>query len=406
MQVPTLNFILKKSKSLKDGTVPIYLRVTINGTRTELSSKITIHAIEWDERSGRIKGKAPIVIRQNKALNDLTVQVYEAIEEILKHKLPVDAKNLKLALSGELDKKVLLVSTYEKFLVFLKSRIGRDYTEDSYEINQVTFNQLLEYLEKENKMQLAIDDVTNAFFHRFELFLKTEKENAHNTVYKKVERVKSMFKWAYSMDFTQKDLGKKFRIKRQRKDVVFLTQEELDRFSSIETVGRLEIIRDCFLFICYTSLAFKEIQSLRMENFSRKIDGGYGLIVKRQKTNKNIPEIPLLPQALEMINKYRFHPKCQSEGCLLPIPSNQKFNAYLKELAVLAKIEKPLTTHVGRKTFATTIALRNGMSMEVVSKILGHQNMRITQEYYADLQNERINEEFKKLNITLNQKVS
>lgn len=127
-QVPTLNFILKKSKPLKDGTVPIYLRVTLNGTRTELSTKINVNPKDWDERPGRIKGRGPIVIRNNKALNDLTVQVYDGIEEIIKHKLSVDSKNLKLALKGELEKKTLLISTYELFLEFLRTRIGFDYS--------------------------------------------------------------------------------------------------------------------------------------------------------------------------------------------------------------------------------------------------------------------------------------
>lgn len=405
-QVPTLNFILKKNKPLKDGSVPIYLRVTLNGTRTELSTKINVNPKDWDERSGRIKGRGPIVIRNNKALNDLTVQVYDGIEEIIKHKLSVDSKNLKLALKGDLEQKTLLISTYEMYLEHLKKRIGIDFTDSSFEINHVTFNHFKEFLQREMKLDLGMDEFSNVLFNRFEQFLKLEKENSHNTVYKKIERLKSMFKWAYTLEYAQKDLTRKFRIKRQKKEIVFLTQEELDRLAGLQTIERLEIIRDCFLFMCYTSLAFKEIHSLTSDNLSRKITGGYGLVQKRQKTGKNIPEIPLLPQALNLIKKYEKHPKRIREKKLLPIPSNQKFNAYLKELGTLAKIEKPITTHVGRKTFATTIALRNGMSMEVVSKIMGHQNMRITQEYYADIQDERITTEFRKLNITLNQNAS
>ena len=130
-QVPTLNFILKKSKPLKDGTVPIYLRVPLNGTRTELSTKINVNPKDWDERSGRIKGRGPIVIRNNKTLNDLTVQVYDGIEEIIKQKFSVDSKNLKLALKGDLVQKTLLISTYELYLEHLKKRIGIDFTDSN-----------------------------------------------------------------------------------------------------------------------------------------------------------------------------------------------------------------------------------------------------------------------------------
>jgi integrase len=191
-------------------------------------------------------------------------------------------------------------------------------------------------------------------------------------------------------------------MKKQKKVIVFLTQEELNRIHELKLITRLETIRDGFLFMCYTGLPFNEIESLEESNLSRKINGSYGLIFSRKKTSKNLPEIPLLPQALILLEKYKDHPKRIREKKLLPIPSNQNFNAYLKEIGTLAGIEKSITTHTGRKTFATTVALRNGMSMEVLSKILGHSNMRITQEHYAEVQNERVNEEFEKLNKKMN----
>lgn len=234
------------------------------------------------------------------------------------------------------------------------------------------------------------------------MFLKLTKGNQHNTVFKKVERLKAMLKWAFDMEYAKKDISRKFKMKKQRKEICFLTQEELNRIHELEiSIPRLQIIKDSFLFMCYTGLAFKEIESLGVVNLSMNIKGGYGLILTRQKTQKNIPEIPLLPQALQILERYKMHPKRIREGKLFPIPANQNFNSYLKELATLANIEKPLTTHIGRKTFATTVALRNGMSMEVLSKILGHTNMRITQESYADLQNDRIREEFEKLSQKL-----
>lgn len=203
------------------------------------------------------------------------------------------------------------------------------------------------------------------------------------------------------MEYASKDLSRKFKIKKQRKEIIFLTTEELERIKEIDSVERLNVIRDTFLFLCYTGLGFREIAGLKEEHLTRNIHGGYSLVLTRHKTQKNIPETPLLPQALELIRKYEKHPARLNEGKLLPVLSNQKFNAYLKEIGILAKIEKPITTHVGRRTFATTIALKNGMSMEVLSKTLGHSNMRITQECYAELQNERIREEFEKISEKL-----
>jgi integrase/recombinase XerD len=406
MYIPTLNYWLNQKKLNKDGLAPIYLRVTINGTRTEISSKISIPIEKWDATNNRVKGKQPIDIRYNKQLADLAIQVHQSIDVLVQNKFPIKASNIKLAISGELIKKSILLEVYQDYLLHLKGRIGDNYTHSSFEINQTTFDQVKEFLQKEQKEELPIEEFLNPLYLRLELFLKKEKGNQHNTVYKKIERLKSMFKWAYSMEFVEKDLSRKFKMKRHKKKIIFLTQEELNRIHELTLIPRLETIRDGFLFMCYTGLPFNEIESLEEGNLSRKIDGGYGLIFSRKKTSKNLPEIPLLPQALILLEKYKDHPKRIRERKLLPIPSNQNFNAYLKEIGTLAEIEKSITTHTGRKTFATTVALRNGMSMEVLSKILGHSNMRITQEHYAEVQNERVNEEFEKLTLTLNQKIS
>jgi site-specific recombinase XerD len=401
MHIPTLNYWLNQKKLNKDGLAPIYLRVTINGTRTEISSKISIPFEKWDDKNSKVKGKQPIDIRYNKQLADLAIQVHQSIDVLVQNKFPINASNIKLAISGQLIKKTILLEVYQDFLLHLKGRIGNDYTESSFEINQTTFDQVKEFLIKERNENLPLEEFTNALYLRLELFLKKEKGNQHNTVYKKIERLKSMFKWAYSMEFAEKDLSRKFKMKKQKKVIVFLTQEELNRIHELKLITRLETIRDGFLFMCYTGLPFNEIESLEESNLSRKINGSYGLIFSRKKTSKNLPEIPLLPQALILLEKYKDHPKRIREKKLLPIPSNQNFNAYLKEIGTLAGIEKSITTHTGRKTFATTVALRNGMSMEVLSKILGHSNMRITQEHYAQVQNERVNEEFEKLSIKL-----
>lgn len=404
MNIPTLNFLIQEKKLKRDGNAPIYLRITINGTRAELSTKIDAHPSKWDAKKGLIKGKDPLAIRLNQQLYNLQTKVYEALEQIKQQRYDITASNLKLALSGKLFQSHTVIQLYTLFFEQLENRVGSDFSASSLEIHKTTFEQVQEFLKAEGKENLVIEEFNNQQFMRLEQYLKKEKANQHNTVYKKIERFKSMFKWAYEMDYTEKDLSKKFKIKRIKKEIVFLTQEELDRIIEIEAIERLEIIRDAFVFMCYTGLAFNEIQSLSEENLSKNINGGYGLILSRKKTTKNIPEIPLLPIPLGLISKYDKHPKRIREKKLFPIPANQNFNGYLKELAALAKITKPVTTHTARKTFATTIGLRNGMSMEVLSKTLGHSSMRITQESYAELQNDRIQEEFATLSIKLNSK--
>ncbi len=401
MNIPTLSFQLQEKKLKKDGNAPIYLRITINGTRSEVSTKIDIEPSKWDSKKELIKGKEPVTIRLNQQLQNFKLKVYDVLEQIKIQRYDITANNLKLGLSGELFQSHTLKQVYALFIENLENRVGTDYSPASLEINKTTYDHLIEFLDQEGKAQLKPEEFNNQKFLKFENFLKSKKQNSHNTVYKKIERVKAVFKWAYEMDYLEKDHSKKFKIKKQKKEIIFLTQEELDRLKAIKPIERLAIIRDAFLFMCYTGLAFNEIERLSEENLSKNISGGYGIIMTRQKTSRNIPEIPLLPMALDLISKYENHPKRIIEKKLFPIPANQNFNGYLKELAALAKIDKPVSTHTARKTFATTIGLRNGMSIEVVSKALGHSNIRITQESYADLQNDRIREEFEKLEKNL-----
>jgi site-specific recombinase XerD len=402
MNIPTLTFLLQEKKLKKDGNAPIYLRITINGTRSEVSTKVDIAPSKWDSKKELIKGKEPLTIRLNQELQNFKLKVYDVLEQVKIQRYDITANNLKLGLSGELFQNHTLKQVYALFIENLENRVGTNYSPASLEINKTTYDHLIEFLDQEGKAQLKPEEFNNQQFLKFENFLKSKKQNSHNTVYKKIERVKAVFKWAYEMDYIEKDHSKKFKIKKQKKEIIFLTQEELDRLKAVKPIERLAIIRDAFLFICYTGLAFNEIERLSEENLSKNIAGGYGIIMTRQKTSRNIPEIPLLPMALDLISKYKNHPKRILEKKLFPIPANQNFNGYLKELAALANIDKPVSAHTARKTFATTIGLRNGMSMEVVSKALGHSNIRITQESYADLQNDRIREEFEKLEKNLN----
>ena len=406
MNIPTLTFLLQEKKLKKDGNAPIYFRITVNGTRAELSTKIDVFPTKWDAKKEMIKGKEPLTIRLNQQLQNLKQKVYDVLEQIKIQRYDITANNLKLGLSGVLFQSHSLIQVYKLFIENLETRLGTDYSPASLEINKTTYDHLAEFLQQEGKAQLKPEEFNNQQFLKFEQFLKSKKKNSHNTVCKKIERIKAMLKWVYEMDYCEKDLSKKFKIKKQKKEIIFLTQEELNRLKALKPIERLEIIRDAFLFMCYTGLAFNEIERLKEENLSKNISGGYGIIMTRQKTSKNIPEIPLLPIPLDLISKYEKHPKRIFEKKLFPIPANQNFNGYLKELAALAKIEKPISTHTARKTFATTIALRNGMSMEVVSKALGHSNIRITQESYADLQNDRIREEFEKLNQKLKPQIN
>ena len=154
---------------------------------------------------------------------------------------------------------------------------------------------------------------------------------------------------------------------------------------------RLELVRDIFIFCCFTGLAYIDIQKLKQKEIGIGVDGGKWIFTRRQKTE--VPSrIPLLPPTIKLIEKYKEHPQCICRDKLLPILSNQKMNSYLKEIADACQINKNLTFHIARHTFATTVTLSNGVPIETVSKMLGHKNLRTTQ-HYAKILDKKISDD-------------
>lgn len=180
----------------------------------------------------------------------------------------------------------------------------------------------------------------------------------------------------------------------------YLTKEEIQALYNREfEMERLEHVRDIFLFCCYTGLAYADVKKLTPENISKGLDGEYWIFVDRTKTGSS-SNVPLLPIASEIMKKYKEHPMVVNSGNILPVISNQKMNAYLKELATLCKINKNITFHMARHTFATTVTLSNGVSIETVGSMLGHKNLKTTQ-IYAKVVQEKVSQDMKKLKDTL-----
>jgi integrase len=176
-----------------------------------------------------------------------------------------------------------------------------------------------------------------------------------------------------------------YKIRMPKKKIQYLTQAELNRIELQDfKAERLNVIRDVFVFCCYTGLAYAELESLTPDNITTGMDGELWLNIHRKKTNKDY-QVPLLPKAFEKLEKYKNHPRCIKKGYCVPVPSNQRYNAYLKEIGDMAEIpqDKPLVSHLARKTFACNVGLANGMNIGVLSKLLGHSSIQITLDSYA-----------------------
>jgi site-specific recombinase XerD len=231
-----------------------------------------------------------------------------------------------------------------------------------------------------NRNDLFLKELNQRFIMNFELFLKVNEKIAHNTTIKYVQFLKRIINYAISNEWITHDPFKAFKCTFQPVIRECLTQEEIDRIQTKELpTQRLAQVRDIFVFCCYTGLAYADVKKLRYSEIAKGLDGDMWIQTFRAKTNTRVP-IPLLPQALALIDAYRAHHNAPSSS-VFPVPSNQKTNAYLKEIADVCGISKRLTFHLARHSFATTVTLSNGVPIETVSKMLGHTNIKTTQIY-------------------------
>jgi len=229
------------------------------------------------------------------------------------------------------------------------------------------------------------------FISDFEFYLKTEKHIGQITINKIIQRFRRPVKIAVAEGSLDRDPFMLHKTKSVRIQVVFLSPEELQQFEEYEfSQPRLRFVKDLFVFCCYTGLPYNELMHLEQKHIIKGFDGNLWIQMRREKTSKEL-SIPLLPKAEAILNKY------DGEAFLFPRISNQRYNSYLKEIAVIIGIEKKLTTHIARKTFASTVLLYNDVPMEIVSELLGHSSMKITQDSYGKIVEKKISLEMERL---------
>jgi integrase/recombinase XerD len=239
---------------------------------------------------------------------------------------------------------------------------------------------------------IKLKTLRSSFLEHYEYFLKTEKKLQQSTLNKAIQRFRRVITYAISEDYLDKDPFMLYKAKRVKKEVLFLSPEELKKLEETDfKIKRIQQIKDMFVFCCYTGLGFTEMKNLKKSDITKEFDGGLWLNVRRMKTSRSY-KVPLLPKAKKIMKAY------DAEGdYVFPKISNANFNAYLKEIADILGIEFNLTHHIARKTFASTVLLYNNVPIEVVSKLLGHSKIQTTQDSYGQIVEKRISEEMEKL---------
>ena len=377
-------FFLKKTRLLKNGEASVCMRITVNGTRVENNIRKSIDPALWSQAKETARGKSRRACDLNTYIEEARIKLYQIFCELEQQNRPVTAHLLQELFFGQEKPEEVrtLLGTMQEHNDQCRALVGTDYaliTVRRYESCRRYLAELIR--QRYGKEDLPLTKVNGELVRAFAFYLKTEKGCQQNTVIRYMKCLKKITNLACANDWMAKDpfLGIRFH----EKEVVreFLTMDELQTIYHKEfPLERLTLVRDVFIFAAFTGLAFIDVQQLAPEHIVRDNNGNLWIRKPRQKT-KNMCNIPLLDIPQEILRKYADHPTCRKKGVLLPVPCNQKMNSYLKEIADICMIRKNLTTHCARHSYATSVCLANGVSLENVAKMLGHSNIKMTQHY-------------------------
>ena len=390
-------FYLKKAKANKAGEAPIYLRITLDGQRAEWSIRRSIDPDNWNFSNQRMKGRSEKARLLNNFIDELENELNRYYNIALQDKNEISAEELKDLISGNGKRKQFLVSVFEEYNRLLEKEKGRKYAPKTVDRYTHGLGHIKAFLQKEyGRSDIELSKLDNKFMRRFDIYLQTECNYHHNTVTKYLKILKTIIHSAISFGYLDRNPFLGYATSYRESNRQFLTIQEINTIENIELNNkRLERVRDMFIFICYTGISFSDLANLTRDNISKGIDGKTWLTYQRVKTGVRT-SLPLLPKAQAVIEKYMKDPRSVSQGKLLPIISNQKMNSYLDEIAKLCKIEKPVSAHIGRHSFAVSVTLTNGVPIETVSKMLAHSSLKTTQ-LYAKVIDSKVSEDMNAL---------
>ena len=375
-------FIIKKTKLLKNGEAPVCMRITVNKRVAEVMIKRSIPVDLWNQKKECSKGKDRVANELNHYINTVRAKILQIHRELEIDNKTITADIIKDCFYGRDKVQRSLLEVYAEHNEKCRALIGKEYTESTVTKFDTSINRLKEYIRScYHRDDIMLVELDGQFIRDFDFWLKTDKHCQNNSALKHLKNLKKVVRIALANGWIKKDPFYGIRFKQEEVNVEFLSREELDILMNKEfTIKRLEQVRDIFVFCCFTALAFVDVQQLSREHLIKDNNDALWIRKVRQKTNQ-MCNIPVLSIPQRILGKYKDNAECIKKGVLLPVISNQRMNAYLKEIADLCGIAKRLTTHVARHTAATVVFLANDVSMENVSKILGHSNIRMTQHY-------------------------
>jgi integrase len=379
----SVRFLIRKERGDDQSEAPIYMRMTISGERFELSTRRSVLPENWSAESGRVSGTNSKAKSVNTFLDSLLSRAYGYQKQILNEGKELTLAEFKSRWNGiPTEKPKMLMEIFEEHNQQMKALIGHEFSPLTFERYTTSKKHTHDFMKSKYKVDdIDIKKLNYEFIHNYEFWLKSVRKCDHNTTIKYLSNFRKIVNICIKSGWLDRDPFVGFKMTKREVERPFLTDDELNRIIEKKFImPRMSQVRDIFVFCCYTGLAYADVKKLTTDEITIGIDGERWIWTNRQKTD-TASRIPLLPPALEIMDRHKDDPQCLNQGRVLPVLSNQKMNSYLKEIADACDIKKKMTFHTARHTFATTVTLANDVPMETVSKLLGHRNLKTTQHY-------------------------
>jgi len=373
----TLNFYQILSKGNGKDKGPIYLSVKGLNKRLHLSLHMVLSTKDWDKKKERVKQQHPQSYYYNTQISDLYNKVWGFIQKQTKNGNKISTQQIKDHLNGKELPKDTILNSFDQFIFEHKHSLSKG-TLNHYE---VTKNKISNYISSNLGLKdVSLEELNYSFISKFKTYMDQHCKNHPNTIHREVTRINSVINWTIKMDWLKENPFKNFKTKTVPTVKSILNSDDVKLIESYQSDNEtMNIVRDTFLFMCYTGLSYSDLKSLTHNDIQTSINGNKIIKISRKKTQEYCM-IPLISKCIEIINRYSTHPKVLNSQVVIPMISNQKTNDYLEFIQLELKINKKMTCHVGRHSFAT-ISLELGVPIETVSKLLGHSSIKTTQIY-------------------------
>lgn len=379
-------FFLKRDKQKKDGSIPVYCRITIDGKEARFGMKKYIDPKLWNVKEGKAIGKSTESSEINALIEKTKAAIHKIYREIQERENTVSTEKVKNIFLGIDSKQYMLLKAYDKHIEENFNLIGKRIVKSTYNRYYYLRIRLSEFLtEKYHVSDIPLREINYQFIRDFEIYLLTVRGNKQSTIAQYLINLKKIVELAYKNEWIFRNPFINYKIEDEKSERGYLTQREVEILMNWKLDKKLEQTRDVFIFCCFTGLSYIDVYKLTKQQINLSLDGQQWIIGKREKTDVDY-FIPLMEIPNKILKKYKN--KTFKNGKLLPVKGNRAVNRHLKEIAKACGIKKHLTFHLSRHTFAT-LTMSKGVSLESVSKMLGHKNIQTTQ-IYAKMTTEKV----------------